>query len=161
LPASLVGIDYTKPITREQFAELAVKLYEVSANATADQTSPNPFQDTSNPEILKAFKLGIVKGISASRFEPGAYTNREQIAAMLCRTVKDIKPDGDFSTGGAPTFADANLISSWALENVKFMTKSGYIAGVGGNRFDPKGTATCEQAIAIAVRVYEKAAGIN
>lgn len=161
MPASLVDADYTKPITREQFAELSVKLYEVYTHLSAEPISPNPFADSSNPEILKSYKLGIVKGIAADKFEPKSLTNREQIAAMLYRAVKVMKPDTDFSTTGAPVFADANIVSNWASDNVKFMSKNGFIGGVGGNRFDPKGVATCEQAIAIAVRVYEKYSGIN
>jgi hypothetical protein len=161
IPASLMGVDYTQPITREQFAELSVKLYEIYTHSSAEPVSPNPFKDSSNPEILKSYKLGIVKGTAADKFEPKSLTNREQIAAMLYRAVKAMKPNTDFSTAGAPAFADANAISAWALDNVKFMSKQGFISGVGVNRFDPKGVATCEQAIAIAVRVYEKYAGIN
>jgi hypothetical protein len=161
LPDSLVGIDYTQPITREQFAELSVKLYEVYTHVSVQPVSPNPFTDSSNPGILKSYKLGIVKGIAADKFQPKALTNREQIAAMLYRAVKAMRPSADFSTTAAPVFADAKAISAWALDNVKFMSKNGFIAGVGGSRFDPKGVATCEQAIAIAVRVYEKYAGAH
>jgi len=159
LPSSLIGIDYTQAITREQFAELSVKLYEVYTKTSAAPVSPNPFSDTSNNEILKSYKLGIVKGVAADKFEPKSLTNREQIAAMLYRAVNAMKPSTDFSTAGVAAFADAGDISSWALDNVKFMFKQGFISGVGGNRFDPQGVASCEQAIAIAVRVYEKYAG--
>ena len=161
IPDSLIGVDYTQPITREQFAELSVKLYEVYTHLSVEPVSPNPFTDSSNPEILKSYKLGIVKGIAADKFQPKSLTNREQIAAMLYRAVKVMKPSADFSITGAPVFADAKGISAWALDNVKFMAKNGFIAGVGGGRFDPKGAATCEQAIAIAVRVYEKYAGVS
>lgn len=161
IPASLIGVDYTLPITREQFAELSVKLYEVYTRLSVEPVSPNPFTDSSNPEILKSYKLGIVKGMAADKFRPKSLTNREQIAAMLYRAVRVMKPGADFSIAGAPVFADAKGISAWALDNVKFMSKNGFIAGVGGGRFDPKGIAACEQAIAIAVRVYEKYAGVN
>jgi hypothetical protein len=32
--------------------------------------SNNPFKDTTNPEILKAYDLKIVKGTSADTFSP-------------------------------------------------------------------------------------------
>ncbi len=35
------------------------------------------------------------------------------------------------------------------------MSSRGIISGVGGGRFDPQGTATREQAIALVKRVYE------
>src|SRR5690606_4502364 len=43
IPDILKGADLTKPITREEFAELSVKLYEKSTNKAAIPVSPNPF----------------------------------------------------------------------------------------------------------------------
>jgi hypothetical protein len=145
----------SSPITREEFAELAVLLYELKTGDKARPTSPNPFGDCSNPEVLKANNLGIVNGVAADKFDPKALTNREQIAAMLNRAAKVLKPDADYSTTGAPIFADEGQVSGWALENVRYMAKAGFITGVGNNMFNPKGTTTCEQAVIIAVRVFE------
>lgn len=150
-----------RPITREEFAELAVRLYELYTGKKAEPAAPNPFKDCTNPEVLKANKLGIVSGVAADKFDPKALTNREQIAAMLNRAAKVMKPEADFSTSGAPTFADEKQVSGWALENVRYMAKAGFIGGVGNNTFNPKGTTTCEQAVLIAVRVYEAFAGLS
>lgn len=143
-------------ITREEFAEVAVKLYEKYSGKEASYTNLNVFTDTQNPEIVKAYELKIVNGVGNNKFAPNDPINREQMAAMLYRLVNAIAPDTDFLTTGAPTFADENEISGWALENVKFMSKHGFINGVGDNRFAPKDTSTREQAVAVAVRVYEK-----
>ncbi|HWQ29985.1 MAG TPA: S-layer homology domain-containing protein [Negativicutes bacterium] len=123
----------TKPITREEFAELAVKLYEKVTGKAAVANSTNPFTDTKNPEILKAYQLGITQGTSATTFTPAELTNREQVATMLSRAIKVMVPGADFSTQGSPTFTDQSQISSWAVEHVKFMSKAGII----------KGTASC------------------
>ncbi|MEI7885037.1 MAG: S-layer homology domain-containing protein, partial [Clostridia bacterium] len=159
IPQSING-DFTRPITREEIAELSVKLYEKITQKSAESVSPNPFLDCTNPEVLKSYKLAIVEGISANKFSPLALTNREQIATMLFRAAKAIKPAGDFTIIGAPKFADDKTIASWASTEVKFMAKQGFIKGVGNNRFAPKGTTSCEQAIAIALRVYNNYAGI-
>ncbi len=165
IPESLIGADMTKPITREEFAELAVKLYEKTTGTKAQAESPNPFTDTPNPEILKALKLGITTGTSATTFTPKALTNREQVASMLSRAIRKMAPAGsDFSTGGAPTFTDQKDISAYALEHVKYMSKLGIIKGVNG-KFMPKATTTAEiaenyatttreQAIAMSVRTF-------
>jgi hypothetical protein len=166
IPESLKGSDMTKPITREEFAELAVKLYEKTTGTAASAASPNPFIDTKNPEILKAFKLGVTTGTSATTFAPKELTNREQVATMLSRAIRVMAPGGDFSTAGAPTFSDQKDISSWALEHVKFMSKSGIIKGT-DSKFMPKAvttaqtaagyaTTTREQAIAMSVRSFEQ-----
>jgi hypothetical protein len=70
IPDILKGADMTKPITREKFAELAVKLYEKTTGKAAAAASPNPFKDTTNQQILKAFKLGITTGTTATTFAP-------------------------------------------------------------------------------------------
>lgn len=166
IPYSLQNTDMTRPITREEFAELTVILYEKATGKAAVAVSPNPFKDTVNPEILKAFNVGVLKGTSDSTFSPGELTNREQAATMLSRTMRVIAPDGDYSTGGAQAFSDQMDISVWALEHVKFMSKSGIIKGSGG-KFMPKAvtaaqaasgyaTTTREQALAMGVRAFEK-----
>lgn len=150
------------PITREEFAEVAVKLYEKYTGKTAGYADMSAFVDTQNPEIFKAYNLNIVKGTNIQKklFSPKALTNREQVAVMLFNAVKALKPGADLSTTGAPSFADEKQISGWALNNVKFMSKNGFILGSNG-KFSPKGTCTREQAVLIAVRVYEKYAGIT
>lgn len=165
IPDSLKGADMTKPITREEFAELAVKLYEESTGTTAAAASPNPFTDTTNQQILKAFKLGITTGITPTTFSPKQLTNREQVASMLSRTIRIIAPNGDFSTAGAPAFSDQKDISSWALEHALFMAKLEIIKGTNG-KFMPKAvtaeqkaagyaTTTREQALLMSVRSFE------
>ena len=154
VPASISG-DFTQPITREEFAELSVLLYRVYTGKDAEAAPESAFTDCKNPEVLKAYKLGIVNGVGNSKFDPKALTNREQIAAMLNRAVKVIAPGADLSTSGAPVFSDEKIIASYFLENVKFMSKNGFIKGSNG-KFDPKGTCTREMAVLIAVRVYEQ-----
>ena len=166
IPDILKGADMTKPITREEFAALAVILYQKITGKAAVAASTNPFTDTENPEILKAYQLGITKGTSATTFAPKELTNREQVATMLSRAIRIMVPDGDFSIVGAPAFSDQGDISSWALEHVQFMGKIGIIKGSGG-KFMPRATTTAqqaagyatttrEQAIAMGVRIFEQ-----
>lgn len=148
-------------ITREEFAEVAVKMYEKYKGKAAAYTDMSAFTDTQNPEIFKAYDLKIVNGVGGNKFAPKDPITREQMAAMLYRLVQAIAPDTDFSTTGTLTFADEKNISNWALENVRFMSKHGYINGVGENRFGPKLSSTREQSVAVAVRLYEKYTGIK
>ena len=52
------------------------------------------------PEIFKAYELGIVKGVR-KQICSKELTNREQVAVMMHRAVKVLKPDVDFSIAGA------------------------------------------------------------
>lgn len=166
IPEILKGADMTKPITREEFAELAVLLYEKTSGNTAMPVSPNPFTDTTNQQILKAFAVGVTNGTSDTTFSPKVLINREQCATMLFRTIKAIAPDGDYSIDGVKDFTDAKFISSWAVEGAKYMSKLEIVKGDAGGNFMPKATttaqeatgygmATREAAILMTVRTYE------
>lgn len=172
IPDILVGADMTKPITREEFCELAVLLYEKVTGSSSEPVAPNPFTDTTNAQILKAFKLGITTGTTATTFSPNVRINREQCATMLFRAIKVMKPKANFSTAGIKDFADQSSISSWAVQATKYMFKMGIIAGSADGNFKPKATttaqeasgygmATREQAIALSIRTYEKVPSIS
>lgn len=141
------------PITREELCEVIMTLYEALAGELPVEGT-GIFTDTKNDEVNKASELGIVTGVGNNRFDPNAFTNREQVATMISRTVKALQPDVDFSIGVVESFIDEKEISSWALESVRFMSKSGLLKGSNG-KMDPKGVTTREQAVLIAVRAYE------
>lgn len=144
-------------ITREEFAEIAVKLYEKYTGTAAVYFDNSVFADTGNPEIFKAYNLGIVNGTDIKKrlFSPDLLINREQVAAMMFRAVKAMKPDADFSTAGYVSFADEKDVSDWALESVRFMSKNDFLKGADG-KISPGGTCTREMAVLIAARIYEK-----
>ncbi len=167
IPDILKGADLTKPITREEFCELALLLYEKGTGNSPAPASPNPFTDTKNPQVLKAFALGITTGTSATTFSPQVLINREQCAAMLFRAIKAIHPDGDYSVAGIPDFPDQKHISSYAVEAAKYMSKLGIVKGDAKGYFMHKATtdeqtaagygmAAREAAILMSVRTYEQ-----
>ncbi|MDO4482261.1 MAG: S-layer homology domain-containing protein [Bacillota bacterium] len=175
IPVTLMGNDLTKSITRAEFAATAVKTYEKLSGKTAVPVSESPFTDCSDEDVLKAYALGIVNGISADSFAPNEYLNREQAAVMMTRVYKiinikdwSLETDGDFSLEyTAPEkFMDDPLISAYAKDSVYFMASNGVINGIGNNLFAPKNTtqtekkkgyanATRQQSILIAVRMTE------
>jgi hypothetical protein len=156
IPDILKGADMTKPITREEFAELAVLLYEKTTNK-ASVASPNIFTDTSNPQVLKAFNLGITTGTSATTFSPNVLITREQCAAMLFRCMKAMAPAGDFSIAGVKDFPDQKDISNYAVESTKYMSKIGIVTGNAQGHFMPKATTTAQQAAGYGMATREQA----
>jgi hypothetical protein len=161
VPDILKGKDLTKPITREEFAELAVLLYEKATGKIAEPVSPNPLNDTNNPQILKAYALGITKGTKVGTsnipFEPNTLINREQVATMLFRTIKLISPDSDFSIAGVKDFPDQKDISDFAVEATKFMFKLGIIKGDSRGYFMPKATTSAQEAAGYGMASREAA----
>ena len=151
LPPMLKGKDMTKSATREELCELAVLLYEKLNGGSVQTSGINPFTDTSNIQIIKAYDLGITTGITSTSFAPNAITNREQVATMFGRAIQKLYPNMDYSEIGAPTFTDKADISSWALSHVQYLSKEGIIKGDAG-KFMPKaiteiGRASCRERV--------------
>lgn len=157
IPDILKGADMTKPITREEFCELSVLLFEKVTKGEAQAASSNPFTDTTNPRILKAYNLKITEGTSTTTFSPGVLINREQCSAMLFRAIKAIQPNGDFSTAGIKDFPDQKNISKWAVDATKYMSKNGIIKGDSKGNFMPKATTTVQQAAGYGMATREAA----
>ncbi|MFC5701473.1 leucine-rich repeat domain-containing protein [Cohnella faecalis] len=143
---------FSDSVTRKQFSAIAVKLHEALTGEKATAASSNPFQDTSDPEILKAYRLGIVKGTSTDKFSPGALITREQLAAMLMRVVDQ---SGKKIPGGtAKVFTDRSKFSSYAAEAIDYMSSIGVISGLTPTTFGPKKNASIEQAVIMAKRLH-------
>ncbi len=162
-------------ITRLEFAAVSVKVYEKLSGTKALPSIINPFTDCADTEMLKAYNLGITKGISDTEFAPDVLLNREQAATMLTRVFKratmnswTLATDSQFTLPyeKPSVFADDSKISDWAKDSVYFMVANGIINGVGDNKFAPSNTtteeeatgyanATREQALLIAVRMVE------
>lgn len=147
-----VMINYRKSITREEFSTIVVKLYENITGVKASVGS-DPFTDTSNPEVLKAYNLGIVKGKSPSIFAPKEYITRQEISVMIFRALKVAIPDVSKTVTGDFPFLDTQDIASWALNPVKFTYQNDIMNGSGG-KILPLENTTREQAVVLVKRTY-------
>jgi hypothetical protein len=175
IPGSLIGEDWTRSITRAEFAAVSVRLYENLTGTAAAPAPASTFSDTSDPEVLKAFNIGAVNGVGGGRFAPNDSLTREQMATMLTRVLKAAYIDGwtldtdsqyTLTFTMPPVFADDADISDYARTSVYFMVANEIINGMPGNLFAPRAAtpaqqaanyavATREQALAISVRIVE------
>lgn len=177
-PDKFNGADLTRPITRAEFAAVALKLYESLSGKKGSPAPASTFTDTKDLDVLTAYSLDIVAGVGNNKYAPDEYISREQLATMLTRVYKKVNWDGWTLAGdntytkhsldnkGVPTFADDAKISAYAKPSVYFMAKYGIIVG-SNNIFAPRNTtsaetaagyasATREQALAISNRTFEK-----
>jgi len=154
LPITFKDQNMADVISRADFARVTVLLYEKSSGKTAELPSANPFDDTDDQDVLKAYSLGIVRGMGAGIFAPEASLTREQAAVMLTRAYMGITGSRLTATG-TKAFNDDGKISAYAKPSVYFMVYKEFILGTGENYFSPKKPATREQTIAMAVRMIE------
>lgn len=147
--------NFKQDITREEFCGIAVKLYEALSGKQALPCVVNPFQDTSDPDSLKAYDLGIVKGVSDVKFAPNNKITRQEICVMIVRALKAAKPNLDYSPVNYETFADENKIASWALNEVRYSNANDIMKGIGGNNIGPLNNTSREQGIILNKRAFE------
>ena len=170
IPDALKDADLTRPVTRAEFAAVAVKLYENFTGTTVLPVASNPFTDTKDTDVLKAYGLELVNGMTATTFEPNSLLTREQAATLMTRVEKKVYiPDWMLTTDNnytlnftQPTrFADDGGISGYAKTSVYFMNAKSIINGTGDNMFAPAANAARQEAIIIAVRMVEKLKGVT
>jgi len=163
-PESLRRADLKQPITRAEFAGVAVNTYVRMTKQAVEPYSPNPFTDTSDRDVLRAYAAQITGGTSVNTFSPDANLTREMGATMLARAYKHaiypgytLSQDADFplSYSRPAFFDDDSSISSYAYQSINFMHENDIIGGIGNNQFGPKNNMTREQALAIAVRMVD------
>ena len=156
--------DFRAAITRVQFCELLIKLYEnlekyagnpgfaSGLNGTRSTGTGAVFKDTDDPAVIKAFELGLVNGVSADEFAPHQKITRQEICAMLVRCIDKAIPDADISYYKINSFTDNESIAGWAKPFVNYAYDHKIISGVAQGTIAPLDNVTCEQAILLTYR---------
>ncbi len=165
VPSSL-QTDYADNITRRDFCILLMNMLcraegvdsvESLLAANGITETETPFNDVNDISVTAASKLGIVNGVTATRFSPNTSIKRQEAAAMIKRAASVLGVSGD--TAGA-AFSDTAESPSWAVEAIAFTSSlkssSGarVMGGVGNGAFDPTGTFTRQQAILTVYRLF-------
>ncbi len=150
---------YKDDITREQFAESIVNTVEI---ATGKEISikENPFKDTDNIDIIKAYSAGIVTGMTEDTFGPEKEISREQIAVMLYRAMLYIAENGGatiltIEDGDISMYDDSDDVSDWAEDAVSALNANGIMKGASASNLSPKKTTSVEQSILLLNRLVE------
>ena len=155
IPNRLKGADMTVNITREEFAETAVKFYEMVTGKAA-QPANKTFKDCSNPEVLKAYGLNITAGVGdGSKFAPNSPLPRQQMATMIVKTLQACYTGFFIDTIGQADFKDQKLFASYAVKMAKFMAKYTITAGDGKGNFSPTVNCTRQEALTFLVKAFE------
>ncbi len=110
--------------------------------------------------VLWAKELGVVKGVSATRFDPYSSVTRADFAVMIHRCVKLLgvtltEPE---NTAGSPS--DIGAVPSYAKDAVTELFRAGIVNGRGDGIFDPGARITRAEAAAMLERSYN-AIGIS
>jgi len=116
------------PITRAEYCKEIVLLYQDLVELTTGKEAQdvlglpqNPFTDTQDEYVLKAYALGIVSGKGDGLFGPDDNLTLEEKAVMLCNTLKLVDPEFQKEVGRELDCEDEDEISSWAVDAVEYL----------------------------------------
>ena len=120
-------------------------IWTIMARMNNVRTDINPGSTWYEKGMLWAMERGITDGSNAM----GDIT-REQLATMLWRNAGSPIAGGDLSR-----FSDADSVSAYALNAVRWASSNGILSGING-RIEPQGTATRAQVAAMVARYGDK-----
>lgn len=151
VPQTLKEDDLREDVTREEFCEMAVAVYEKLTGKYASLPKEYYFDDTLNLTVSTAYELGIVAGKGNGKFDPDSPITREEMAKMFDNliTASGKKIDALFAAPSAP---DAAKISAWALPAFTNIYGMQVIRGMDDGRLAPQSNSTKEQSIIMAYR---------
>lgn len=176
LPTSLQYTDVNRAATR---AELAAILASVLPEEELQPINQVDYLHDYNEKglywdgVITLYRAGVLTGDCPGRFSPDRNIRRSELAAVLVRLVLPeyrVRLTAEGTTVGmeafslperlpAITFDDVSP-NHWCYSYVHQAYALGLVSGVSANRFDPNGMVRLNQAVAVAVRIYEKYYGI-
>lgn len=147
-----------KPLNR---AMLATILYRMEGSPAV--TGENPYTDVAagtwyTDAVLWASEQGIVNGYGNGKFGPLNNITREQLAAMLLR-YSDYKKYNTDARNDLASYADADDISAWALEALRWANAQGLVTGRTETTLVPQGATTRAETATILMRYLDTIAG--
>lgn len=128
-------------ITREQFTVMLVNALKLDLQDPSSEFEDVKDDDYFAKHIAAAKKLGIINGISATKFGVGEKITREDMCTMIYRACFDGK-----TTENTDNFTDSDMISDYAKTAVNYLSAEGIVNGFENGTFAPKDLCTRAQA---------------
>ncbi|MBR6719876.1 MAG: leucine-rich repeat protein [Clostridia bacterium] len=158
VPESLL-YGFKSRITRREFAELVIALTEKAVGRELPLAEEN-FDDTHSVAVSKAKAAGIVSGRGDNIYNPGSFVTREEIAVMFLRTIEFVEKEKGVTliekkASIDKVYADRDKVSSWAVKALATLNGEGIIKGTTNSTLFPSGTATVQESVILALRIYE------
>lgn len=149
-------IDMTQNMTREEFVKPIVRLYEKKYGTI--KVTGNPFTDSSDIYVKKAFYAGLVSGVGNNMFAPKSVLTREQSATIASR-ILNLEINGEvseeklnYNKANYKKYNDHYQIATWALKHVEYLKVKGIMVGY-DNKFNGQDKLTREQGLTVISRI--------
>ncbi|MGO4495889.1 S-layer homology domain-containing protein [Paenibacillus sp. 2RAB27] len=151
-------------ITRAEFAALAVRSLGLNLETSTSSFSDVQASDWYATTVATAAKAGIIDGYEDGSFKPNAQITREELTAMIVRTMNYAGLKSAISDSQQLAllnkFSDSDHII-WAQKEMATAIDAGIINGLTETTLGPSNQATRAEAAAMLKRFLSKAGFIN
>ncbi|UKS28999.1 discoidin domain-containing protein [Paenibacillus sp. HWE-109] len=151
--------DPEKEISRAEFAALLIR----SQGMKVDNSEPaagSAFRDILKGDwyaglVNTAAQAGLIQGYDDGTFRPSEHVSREQMAAMVNRTIQRAGQSVVSASAEAvlTPFKDHDVIDDWAREAMAFTLENGLMQGITETKLEPHANATRAQAAVMLNRL--------
>lgn len=128
-------------VTRAEFIKMLVLALNLEADATETEFSDVADTDWYYEFVTAGAQKGIITGYPDGSFKPDVIVSREEMAVMLQRAYK-LSLKKLEAVNDECYFADAEDISSWAVQAVEELSGAGVLSGNENEMFEPARGAT-------------------
>jgi chitodextrinase len=144
--------------TRAEFSKMLTLAFDL-----VDEKATVTYKDLVNNKnkwyyvyVASAAKYGIVTGRSNGNFDPNMNMTREEMAAMIARTLKALEKRSivDNPTQVLNQFKDGTKVAPFAQEPIASLVNLGILKGSNGN-FIPRGKATRAETAVASYRLFQ------
>ena len=144
-------------ITRQNLCKVAMLAYKQLMFVTdADLGTPpsNPFTDTSDRDVLNAYRLGIVNGKGNGQFCPNEPISRQdffKISVNFLNTIGYLYEDD--TSVSLSAYSDGDQVASYAKAPTRLLISIGVVKGSDG-KIKPTESISAQEALSIFYRVH-------
>ncbi len=137
-------------VKREEFAKLLIEMTKLNVVDEGKEFTDVPKDAWFYDYVNRAYKAGIIKGMSDTIFGAGMNITREDMAVMIYNTlyVCGAELPENVSAG----FTDATSISDYASDAVAVLVKLGMLSGYSDGTFKPQAIATRAEAAQVVYK---------
>jgi hypothetical protein len=150
-----------RPITRLEFAKLSRLFLEYKFDLVLGLPDVSELDDTLDPDALKIYNAGLMRGRGRRAFAPEDYIRRDEAAACIVNAAQAIQSHNPGVTAAlAPPIPklpadDADKVSDNCDIEVRTVYANGLMTGTSDRLFTPNGTLTIEQTFRLFDNLYK------
>ncbi len=144
--------------TRAEFAAIVVRALGLHEDGDGTVFADVSAADWYCGAVGTAFRMGLVNGRSADRFDPNANITRQEAMVLLQRAAELAGLQG--ISGEIDGFDDADQVSEWARSAAQFHVGTGLIQG-DGNLLRPGDSITRAETAVMILRLLQKSGLID